>query len=179
MIACFDSYYIDIIQENDAWSICDFVVSNEDRLQQFFPQTLAQNSTPTLAKAFTQKKVKQFLAKEEFVFLLKEKESDVLAGIIYIKELDWYKKQGEFAYCIGYQFEGKGKTSQAVNLLSTYAFEDLGLNTLQIIVHKDNIPSVKVAENNNFVWKETLKNEFTPVNEKPLDMELYELYNER
>ena len=54
----------------------------------------------------------------------------------------------------------------------------LQLNTLQIIVHKDNIGSVKVAKNTNFKWIKTLKNEFTPNGEKPLDMELYELHNE-
>ena len=50
------------------------------------------------------------------------------------------------------------------------------LKTLQIITHKDNLPSVNVAWTNDFKWVKTLKNEFTPTNEKPLDMELYELY---
>ena len=36
-----------------------------------------------------------------------------------------------------------------------------------------------MAENNGFVWQSTLQNEFTPTNEMPLDMELYELYNEK
>ena len=91
-------------------------------------------------------------------------------------ELDWNKKQGEFAYSISYTFKGKSLITKTVNALSKYAFENLGLETLQIIVHKENIPSVKVAENNNFIWKKTLKKEFTPPNEQPLDMELYELY---
>ena len=63
--------------------------------------------------------------------------------------------------------------SKAIDKLSTYAFETLGLERLQIIAHKDNIPSVKVALNNNFEWQKTLKNEFTPTGEQPLDMELY------
>ena len=177
MIAVFNKYYIEPIQEKDAWKICDFMVANEDRLLRYFPNTLAESATPTLAKHFAEKKVKQFQYKEEFLFLIKENESKALVGLVYIKELDWIKKQGEFAYCIGYPFESQGLSSQAVKLLSEHAFNNLDINTLQIIVHKDNIPSVKVAENNNFIWKETLKNEFTPVNEKPLDMELYELHN--
>ncbi len=179
MIASFDSYYIVIIQEKDAWSICDFVVSNEDRLKRFFPQTLYQNLTPNLAKSFAAKKVKQSLANEEFVYLLKEKGSHQLVGIIYIKELDWEIKRGEFAYCIGYQFEEKGLTTKAVRLLSEYAFKTLGLKTLRIIVNESNISSIKVATNNNFTWKETLLKEYTPPGEDTLDMELYELYNEK
>ncbi|WP_299883878.1 GNAT family N-acetyltransferase [uncultured Lacinutrix sp.] len=176
MVIKFDSYYIDKIQEKDAWKLCDFMIINQDRFKRYFPKTLEQNLTPTLSKLFAEKKVKKFNLKEEFLFTVKEKETDALVGLIYIKELDWTIKQGEFAYCIGYQFEGKSITSTAVKELSKYAFEVLGIETLQIIAHKDNTSSVKVALNNSFIWQKTLKEEFTPTGEKPLDMELYELY---
>ncbi len=173
----FNGYNIKPIQLQDTWNLCNFIVANEDRLKRYFPKTLEQNLTPDLSKFFVEKKVKQFRLKEEFLFTIKENESGKLAGLVYIKELDWNKKQGEFAYCIGYPFEGKGITTKAINTLSEYAFADLNIETLQIIVHKDNIASVKVAENCNFIWKKTLDNEFTPPGEKSLNMELYELYN--
>ena len=172
------SFYINPIEEKDAWSLCNFIVANEDRLKRYFPKTLEQNLTPDLSKRFVELKVKQFHLKEVFLFVIKEKESNTIAGLVYIKELDWNKKQGEFAYCIGYPFEGKGITTKSVKVLSNYAFKDLNLETLQIIVFKTNIASIKVAENCNFIWKKTLKNEFTPTGKKAMDMELYELYNE-
>jgi ribosomal-protein-alanine N-acetyltransferase len=101
------------------------------------------------------------------------------AGLIYIKELDWYKKQGEFAYCIGYEYGNKSLISQSIKALSKLAFKNLGIETLQIIAHKTNVASVKVAGKNNFKWVKTLKEEYTPQGEKPLNMELFELYNER
>ncbi|MFD2822437.1 GNAT family N-acetyltransferase [Lacinutrix iliipiscaria] len=179
MIVQFDTYYIDRIQEKDAWKICDFIVANEDRLRRFFPKTLEQGLTPSLAERFCKKKVKQFEHKEEFLFTVKAKESNALVGLIYIKDLDWTKKLGEFAYCIGYPFEGKGITSKAVNYLSEYAFNNLGFEVLQIIAYKANIGSVKIAKHNGFKWIKTLEKEFTPIGEKPLDMELYILYNEK
>lgn len=96
-----------------------------------------------------------------------------------LKKIDWDKKQGEFAYCIGSQFEGKGLTSFAVAEMTKFAFDELHLKTLQIMAHKTNLGSIKVALNNGFVWQRTALNEFTPTNESPLDMELYELYNEK
>jgi ribosomal-protein-alanine N-acetyltransferase len=63
--------------------------------------------------------------------------------------------------------------------LAKFATEELKLTTLQIIAHKSNIGSCKVAEKNNFIWQRTLLNEFTPINELPLNMELYELSNEK
>ena len=176
MIAQFNGFEINPIHDGDAWKICDLMVANADRFKRYFPGTLAENLNPTLSQLFVEKKIKAFNSKEEFLFTLKYSETRELAGLIYIKEIDLDKKQGEFAYCIGYTFEGKGLTSKTVQILSRYAFESLALETLQIIAHKDNIPSVKVALNNGYVWQKTLENEFTPTGETPLDMELYELY---
>lgn len=176
MVAQFNGFEINPIHNGDAWKICDFCVANAGRLKRFFPKTLEQNLNPTLSQLFVEAKVRNFERKAEFLFTLKHSETRELAGLIYIKELDWNKKQGEFAYCIGYTFEGQGLMSKAIKALSTYAFHDLGLVTIQIITHKDNLASVKVALNTNFKWQKTLTNEFTPTREAPLDMELYELY---
>ena len=173
------AFDINPIHTGDAWKLCDFTIANDDRFKRFFPKTLKENLTPTLSQFFVEKKVKQFKNKEEFLFTIKQSSTRELAGLVYIKELDWTKKQGEFAYCIGYTFKGGKIITNAVKKLSEHAFKHLGLKTLQIIVHKDNIPSVKVAENNNFKWIKTLENEFTPEGENPLDMELYELYYEK
>jgi ribosomal-protein-alanine N-acetyltransferase len=176
MIAKFDTFEINPIHGGDAWKICDLMVANEDRFKSYFPDTLAQNLNPTLSQLFVETKLKQFESKEEFLFTLKHSETRELVGLVYIKELDWTIKQGEFAYGIGYTFEGQGLTSKAVKLLSEYAFNDLGIETLQIIAHKDNLGSINVATKNNFIWQKTLANEFTPLGKSPLDMELYQLY---
>lgn len=176
MTANFNGFEINPIHLGDAWKICNFIIANEDRLRRYFPKTLAQNQNPTLSKYFVEQKVKQFQNNEELLFTLKQTETRELAGLVFLKELNWKTKQGEFAYCIGYTFEGQGLISKAIKILSAYAFEELGLETLQIIAHKNNIRSVKIALNSNFVWQKTLEREFTPNGEKPLDMELYELY---
>ena len=174
----FKDYHIEPIKISDAWPLCNFAVANEDRLKRYFPKTLRQNLAPGLSGFFVEKMVKSFNQKEAFLFTIKEKGSNQIAGLVYIKDLDWTKKQAEFAYCIGYQFEGQGVTTNAIKVLSDYAFDSLALKTLQIIVHKDNLASVSVAKNNNFIWIKTLENEHTPPGEAPLDMELYELYHE-
>ena len=160
MIAQFNGFDINPIHLGDAWKVCNFCVANEDRLKRYFPKTLKQNLNPTLSNYFVESKVKAFENKDEFLYTLKHSETRELAGLIYLKELNWDTKQGEFAYCIG------------------YAFEDLGLETLQIITHKDNLGSVKVALKNDFKWVKTLVNGFTPTGESPLDMELYELVSD-
>ena len=171
------AYYISPLHPKDGWSICNFTIANEDRLKRYFPKTLEQNLSPDLANIFVAKKVKQFIAKEEFLFTIKQTENHKIIGLVYIKEVDWTKKQGEFAYAIDYNIEGQGVMTKSIELLSDYAFETLYLKTLQIIVNKNNKGSLKVAENNNFTWIKTLPKAFTPPGEGPLNMELYELYH--
>lgn len=166
------------VANKDAWSICDFVVANEDRLQDFFPETREQNLTPDLSKRFATIKAHEFEKKKEFLYTLKLDASNKVIGLVYIKELNWEIKQGEFAYAIDYNWERKGVTSRVVEKLSKHAFGELRLETLQIIVHKSNIGSTKVAQKNGFQWVKTLLKAFTPRGKEAMDMELYELYKE-
>ena len=179
MIAQFDGYEINLLHEGDAWKLCDFVVTNTDRLKRYFPITLSQNLNPTLSELYVQNKIKAHAKNEIFVFTIKHSESRQLVGLVILKELDWDKKQGEFAYCVDYRSEGKGVISKAIDLLSNYALDNLGLEILQIITHKDNFGSIKVATNNGYTWQKTLVEAFTPTGESPLDMELYELYKSK
>ena len=173
----FENYSISPIQEKDAWRMCDFVVSNEDRLKDYFPKTVQQNLNPTLSQFFVAKKTKEFLNQEEFLFTIKENTNRTIIGLIYVKELDKSQNQGELAYCIGYQCEDKGIMTTGITSLIPWCFNEIKLKTLQIIVHNSNLASKKIAENNGFQWKQTLLKEHTTGNGEILDMELYELQN--
>lgn len=175
----FDDFLIEPIHEKHAWRICDLMIANTERFKRFFPQTLKQNLTPTLSEYFVKNKVRAFHQKEEYLFVLKALENKTAIGLVYIKEVDWHKKEAELAYCIGYPYTGKGYTTASVQTLSNYAFEVLGLQVLRIIVHKSNIASLRVAKKCGYLWTATLPKTFTPKNEQPLDMELYTLSNER
>ncbi|WP_158975178.1 GNAT family N-acetyltransferase [Cellulophaga sp. L1A9] len=170
---------IEPITLKDSWRLCNFSIANAERLKRYFPKTLELNLTPNLSELFVNQKVKQWNAKTEFLFTLKEKENRTIIGLVYVKKIDKALKLAELAYCIDYNFEGKGITSKTVRYISDWAHRELGLNTLQIIAHRTNIGSVTVATNSNYKWIKTLPKEHTPPNETPLDMELYELHYER
>ena len=173
----FENYSIAPIQHKDAWRICDFIVSNTDRLKAFFPLTLKANLTPTLSEIFVNNKVKQFQNQEEYLFTVKENTNRTIIGLVYVKELQKAPQQGELAYCIGYQYEGKGLTSRIVSKIINWAFNEIKLNTLQIISHRTNIGSIRIAQKNGFIFRKTLSKSHQKYNGEFVDMELYELYN--
>lgn len=174
-----ENHIVDKLQPIDSNQLYQFMSDNKERLKLFFPVTLEMNSSLEKTEAYISIKNKEIEEKTNFTFAIRDKKNHKIGGLIIIKKIDWDKNQGEFAYCIGSELEGKGITSFAVKEMMNFAFEELGLKTIQIISHKTNLGSVKVAKNNGFVWRKTLLNEFTPTNGTPLDMELYELYNEK
>jgi ribosomal-protein-alanine N-acetyltransferase len=173
------SFHIDFLKQENAESLSEMMVSNSNRFKRYFPITLSKNLSPKDSEKYIVEKNNERKVKSEFTFAIKESSTFKIAGIIIIKEINWNIKQGEFAYCVDVNFENKGLMSKAILAVSKFAFDVIGLEKLQIIVHKDNIGSTKVAQKCNFIWQKTLLNEYTPPNESPLDMELYELYNER
>lgn len=170
-----DVFWITDLELSDAKSLCNMMTSNSERFQKYFPKTLSQNLTIADSRAYILQKAVENENKIEFTFVIKERVSQIVAGIIILKDLDMTEKVGELAYAMDTKFEGKGWMTLAVKELSKYAFAQLDLKTLKIISHHTNLGSCKIAMKNGYVWQRTLKNEHTPVNESPLDMELYEL----
>ena len=170
MIKC-SGFHIAPLKKENASSLAHMMQRNSDRFSSYFPLTLAATNTEEKANNFILDIDQKTASKKLFLFgLFKEKE---VAGLVYIKDIDWSIKEGEFAYCIGEKYMGNGWITEAVQALSLHAFKELDLESLKIIVFKTNIPSVRVAEKAGFTFVETLKNEYTPPGGKPMDMELY------
>lgn len=172
----FGTYNISPTQNDNDLNLNSFIKSNKDRLARYFPKTLDQNKTLEASRLFVNKKVHEFGENEEFLFTLKKKKTtNELIGLIFLKELDWERKKGEFAYCIDKSVEIQGIMSQAIKKLSQFTFDEFNLETLQIIVHHPNFASIKVAKNCSFSWVNKLEKDHIPPDEEALDMELYEL----
>lgn len=174
-----ENFIIDKLKLSDANELHLFIIDNAERFRRFFPLTLSSNATVEKSAEYIKIKEKEIQQKVNFTFAIRETDSQKIIGLIIIKKIDWTKRIGELAYCIGINFEGKGLITKTVKAISDFAYNKLDLKTLQIIAHKTNFGSVKVAQNSNFIWRKTLLNEFTPTNETPLDMELYEHTNEK
>lgn len=165
---------ISLVEPKDALQLNKLLVSNTDRFIKYLPKTLEDNTTLESTQNYIARKIKAAKKKKTFVFVINDKHSRNIVGMVVLKNLDWEAKTGELAYCIGKIFKGKGLMIEAVKEICKYAIETLGLETFQIISHKTNLPSVNVALQSGFKWKETLKDEYMHLNGAALDMELYE-----
>ena len=65
-------------------------------------------------------------------------------------ELDREPGYGEIGYWVVAEARGRGIATRAVRLLADWAREELGLTQIDVLPHKDNAPSRRVAEKAGF-----------------------------
>lgn len=173
-----ESFKLEALKLEDALSLNALMISNGKSFQEYLPKTLALNLSEADSKIYISNQNKAIQSGTEFTFAIKDMDTNLIAGLVILKNLDYQMKQGEFAYCIGKKFSGNGWVTQSIKTVSKFAFEELDLQNLQIIIHKTNENSINVAKRCGFTWSKTLENAFTPSGENPIDMELYELHYE-
>jgi RimJ/RimL family protein N-acetyltransferase len=76
---------------------------------------------------------------------------DRLLGSFGLMELDREPRYGEIGYWVVADARGRGVATRAVRMLADWAREELGLTRIEVLPHKDNLPSRRVAEKAGFV----------------------------
>ena len=71
---------------------------------------------------------------------------DRLLGSFSVMELDSEPGYGEIGYWVAAEARGRGVATRAVRLLTEWAQRELGLELIEILPHKDNTASRRVAE---------------------------------
>jgi RimJ/RimL family protein N-acetyltransferase len=78
-------------------------------------------------------------------------QDDRLLGSFGLMELDREPGYGEIGYWVAAEARGRGVATRAVRLLADWAREELRLTRIEVLPHKDNLPSRRVAEKAGFV----------------------------
>ncbi|NUR75399.1 MAG: GNAT family N-acetyltransferase [Thermoleophilia bacterium] len=81
-----------------------------------------------------------------------------LLGFGALVDLDLDRGEGEIGYLVGPAARGRGVARRAVDLLTRWSFDELGLERLELRIHPDNVGSVKVAERAGYRLDGVLRN---------------------
>lgn len=76
-----------------------------------------------------------------------------------VRDVKCFRHIGKFAYFIGQNYWGHGIMTEAVKLVSDYAFNKLGLLKLKLDFMETNIGSQRVAEKNGFKFEAKMIND--------------------
>jgi RimJ/RimL family protein N-acetyltransferase len=73
-------------------------------------------------------------------------------------ELDRAPGYGEIGYFVAAPARGRGVATRAVTLLRDWSVRELGLDRIELLIHEENAPSLRVAELTGFVDTGELRN---------------------
>ena len=86
-----------------------------------------------------------------------------LAGVIILGWIQVAHLSANISYWLGEKFTGRGLATEALKLLSHFAFTELGLNRLEISASVTNTPSIALARRCGF-REEGISREFERIN---------------
>lgn len=149
--------------ERDAEEIYRAVRENLEELKMWMPWVTDDYSIET-ALDFIKTNLTEFAQNNTFAAAIRFDEK--IVGTIGLHHLDSTNKSVQIGYWLGKQAQGKGLATRCCRVLVKYAFEDLGLNRIQINCNVDNTKSRRIPERLGFKLEgihrqvEWLNNEF-------------------
>lgn len=103
------------------------------------------------AEAFHARSAEEAATGRAINLLAVDAQDDRLLGSISLMELDREPGYGEIGYWVVAEARGRGVATRGVRLLADWAREELHLTRIEVLPHKDNLPSRRVAEKAGFV----------------------------
>ena len=154
------SYTIDeeteirLFAEQHADRLFALVDENREYLREWLPW-VDTTKTAEDTKKFIKGTLEQFAANEGFAAGLWHRSE--MAGTIGFHRIDWPNQKAEIGYWISARFQGKGIVTRAARALVDYAFNELGLNRMEIRCAEGNKKSRAIAERLGFHQEGTLR----------------------
>ena len=99
------------------------------------------------------RKINTVVANNESVYWgLTVKDSNKLIGTICIWNIEWEENKAEIGYVLNPDLQGKGLMQEAIAAVIEYGFQQMKLQCLDAVLHRDNKRSILLLERNGFVY---------------------------
>jgi ribosomal-protein-serine acetyltransferase len=117
---------------------------------------------PDFSRDEVEQVIKSFMALGEqdntYMFYVLDRMTNQIVGLAFINQINRTHQMGNLGYFVRTSRTGEGIATAAARRVAQYGFEKLGLQRIEIVVHPDNAPSLKVAEKLGAVREALLRN---------------------
>jgi RimJ/RimL family protein N-acetyltransferase len=141
---------------SDVRAVWDAIEESRPNLQPWLPWVLETRSVEDQRRALVRLR-DLWRRRESFVVGIFDRRSGRYLGGSGLHGINWETRSFEIGYWIRTSAEGRGYVSEAVRLLTCFAFDRLGANRVQIFMHPTNLRSRAVPERLGFVLEGTLR----------------------
>lgn len=147
-------YRLRHVEEGDADGIWQVVDANRDHLGEWLPWVPL--SSPETIRDFIGRARMQAAADDGFQAVILDP-SGAVAGFIGFHSVDWNNRATSLGYWLAEGQQGRGTMTQAVRALTALAFEEWGLNRVEIRVAPANARSGAIPKRLGFVKEGVLR----------------------
>lgn len=130
---------------------------NDPEIVQFLSDIFLYASTLNETERFLDH-VLEASSPDEKHFIIAEKDTEAYIGQIDLFKIDWKNRVAEIGIVIGRkEFLGRGIGSEAIRLLQSFAFNEMNLNRLELVVFDFNPRAYRCYIKNGFVEEGRLR----------------------
>ncbi len=145
-------------RESDAQSLVEAVSESRKHIRPWLRFADAHQTVEESRDWIIQQQAK-FLLREDMSFNLQDKASGKMIGGTALHTRDWKARYFEIGYWLRVSATGHGYVTEAVKLLTEYAFTHLQANRVEIRCDTRNTHSAAVAQRLGFVQEGHLRNQ--------------------
>jgi ribosomal-protein-serine acetyltransferase len=149
-----DDSEIGLLEEKHAVELFELTDRNRDYLREWLPW-LDATKTSEDTRQFIKRSLEQFTRQGNFSLSIWFKGK--LAGTIGYSKMDSANQKVSIGYWIGSEYQHKGLVTLASTAMIDYAFNDLGLNRLEILCAVNNKQSQAIPERLGFTQEGILR----------------------
>jgi len=124
----------------------------------FISKTEFENTTLEEVEGWIKEFVELWENKKQYHFQIIETSSDQFVGGIFLNHVIHGYKMANLGYWVRTSRVGKGIATEAARQTARYGFDELGFQRIEIVVSKDNAPSLRIAEKVGAVREGLLRN---------------------
>jgi RimJ/RimL family protein N-acetyltransferase len=160
-------------RSSDARALFEFVAHNRERMRNYLPMTVEQNTSVLAARRFIRERKSEYL-NDKSCFLGIFLPSGQLIGQIAIREINYRVPKCEMGYVVDERHTDKGYAREALHALCHWCFAELKMQKVSLRIEPVNTASRKVAVAAGFTLTALLRNDFRTADARLMDAELWE-----
>ena len=164
-----DDAELRLLEERHAEELFALINRNHERLLVWVPW-LSSTDSLEHTRGFIKRKLQRFADNNGFAAGIWYQ--GALAGEIELDYVDWSNRITEIGYWVGADVEGKGLVTKACRVLIAHAFDNLGLNRVQIRCATENLRSRAIPEKLGFKQEGILR-QVERLHDRYVDLVIY------
>jgi RimJ/RimL family protein N-acetyltransferase len=159
----------------DGLELYRLVTDNRTRIGPHFPGVMQSIRSPEGAVRYVRDRIREWEDRLAFFYAVTDLRGERQLGQMRFKAVDWATGKAEIAYFIDGSLEGAGLMSEALNLLLSIGFGDLGLAKVFARVTPGNERSQRLLLRAGFLREGLLRQDFRTLAGELADLAYYGL----